>query len=268
MSLDLLLNRLPSLFEKESDSNNYKAFTLIANQFKDSEELYATILRFWDVDQAEGVGLDRLGKDEGISRGSYDDETYRKLIKIEYIVNMSTGDIEVMNTILDAYMGENFLGLEEGWTKYLGEPASLIANVDVVDSNFPFRLLQRIKPVGVGISVATQRYIDLGLNIGGAYSNYQSTHISPPAFEMTDLNASINQGFVIAKYDVFDIGLPLFEMEDSTELAIHYGALVAKYDTTHIDLPPFTIADARISKSYGGAFSYWQQTTILSKGAM
>lgn len=236
MSLDTLLNRLPSHFNKSPESNNYKAFQLIAKQIEDSEELYATILKFWDVDQAVGVGLDRLGKDEGISRGSYDDETYRKFIKIEYIVNMSTGDIEIMNTILDAYMGDNFLGLEEGWSKYLGEPASLIANVDVVDSNLPFGLLQRIKPVGVSISVATQRYINSGFNIGGAVSNYQSTHISPPKFEMQDLQTTIS-----------------------------YGALVAKYDTTTIEMSPFTIADAQISKTYGGAFSTWKQTTILSE---
>ena len=28
--------------------------------------------------QAEGYGLDRLGKDEGISRGGWEDEEYRK----------------------------------------------------------------------------------------------------------------------------------------------------------------------------------------------
>lgn len=151
MSLDKLLNRLPSHFNKEPSSNNYKVFQLIAKQIDGNEELYATIQRFWDVDQAVGVGLDRLGKDEGISRGSYDDETYRKFIKIEYLVNMGTGDIEIINTILDAYMEDNFLGLDEGWTQYLGEPASIIANVDVVTPDLPFSLLQRIKPAGVKI---------------------------------------------------------------------------------------------------------------------
>lgn len=236
MSLDTLLKRLPSHYDKSKDSNNYKTFQLISKQTEDSEELYATIQKFWDVDQAVGFGLDRLGKDEGISRGSYDDETYRKFIKIEYLVNMGTGDIEIINTILDAYMGANFLGLEEGWTKYLGEPASLIANVDNVDSNLPFSLLQRIKPAGVRMTVATQRYIDLGLNIGGGVSEYQITNILAPKFEMVDLQTTIS-----------------------------YGALVAKYEKTTIETPPFMIADAQLSKSYGGAFSNYMRTTILSK---
>lgn len=151
MSLDTILKRLPSHYDKKSSSNNYKALSLVAKHIDDSEELYATILRFWDVDQAVGKGLDRLGKDEGISRGSYDDDTYRKLIKIEFIVNMSEGDAEVMNIILEAYMGADFLYTEEGWSSFLEEPASLILNVSRNTTSIPFQLVRRIKPAGVRV---------------------------------------------------------------------------------------------------------------------
>lgn len=236
MSINTLLNRLPSHFNKQITSNNYKALSLVADYIDDSEALYATIQSFWDVDQAVGVGLDRLGKDEGISRGSYDDETYRKFIKIEYIINVSDGNIEVMNTILDAYLEDNFLGIDEGWNRYLGEPASVVVNVNQVYEDLPYNLLKRIKPAGVKISVATQRDIDLGLNISGAVSEYQITNILTPKFEMPDLHTSIS-----------------------------YGALVAKYETTQIETLPFTIADAQIGMTYGGAFSNYMRTTILAK---
>lgn len=236
MSINTLLNRVPSHFNKSLDSNNYKALSLIANHIKDSETLYSTIQKFWDIDQAKGIGLDRLGKDEGISRGSYDDETYRKFIKIEYIINISDGDIEVINTILDAYMHDNFLGIDEGWNRYIGEPASLVVNVDQVSQDLPFDLLKRIKPAGVKISVATQRNIDSGLQIGGVVSEYQVTNILTPEFELEDLHTTIS-----------------------------YGAIVAKYNTTKISITPFAIDDVQISKTYGGVVSVWKQITILVK---
>ncbi|QTD40621.1 hypothetical protein [Sporosarcina sp. Te-1] len=121
MSLDLLLKRLPSHYNKSTDSNNYKALSLVAKHIEANGNLYKTIQKFWDVDQAEGAGLDRLGKDEGISRGSFDDETYSKMIKIQYIVNMSEGDIESLNAILTAYMGDGFVNIEEGWNSFLRE---------------------------------------------------------------------------------------------------------------------------------------------------
>ncbi len=154
MSLDTLLSKLPSHFKKATESNNYKLLSIIAEQSNDNRKLYDTILKFWDVDQAKGIGLDRLGKEEGLSRGSYDDETYRKLIKIQFIVNMSEGDIESLNAILRAYMGDDFLYLEEGWESFLEEPAALILNVKETAVSIPYSLVRRIKSAGVAIYYA------------------------------------------------------------------------------------------------------------------
>ncbi|MFD1206627.1 hypothetical protein ACFQ38_16140 [Sporosarcina contaminans] len=154
MSLDLLLKRLPSHYKKTPDSNNYKALSLVAKHIEENGNLYKTIQKFWDVDQAEGAGLDRLGKDEGISRGSFDDETYRKMIKIQYIVNMSEGDIVSLNAILTAYMGDGFVNIEEGWDSFLREPASLIINVGKEAGEIPYDLMKRVKSAGVRIYYA------------------------------------------------------------------------------------------------------------------
>lgn len=145
--LDALLERMPRHFAREPDTNNYKLLKIIAQHSEDNRALYDTVLKYWDVDQAEGVGLDRLGKDEGISRGGWDDEEYRKMIKIQCIVNLSEGDIDVINLILDAYMGDGFIGIEEGW-KFI-EPASLLGHVKSNIGGFPKDLIKRIKPAGV-----------------------------------------------------------------------------------------------------------------------
>lgn len=148
-NLEKLLDRLPALFEKDETSNNYKILSLIAGQSDELQLAHRTIQKFWDVDQAEGTGLDRLGKDEGIKRGGYDDEMYRKMIKIQYVVNLSDGDIETMSLILKAYMEEGFGGIEEGWDSDFGEPASFIVRVNDGADYFPADLIKRIKPAGV-----------------------------------------------------------------------------------------------------------------------
>lgn len=145
--LNALLSRMPSHFAKDEDSNNYKLLSLIAQGSEETRAIYNTMLKFWDVDQSEGIGLDRLGKDEGISRGSWDDEEYRKMIKIQCIVNMSDGDIPTMNTILDAYMGTDFIGLQDGYINF--EPASLVLHLNSASKRLPIELAKRIKPAGV-----------------------------------------------------------------------------------------------------------------------
>ena len=149
-NLEKLLDRLPALFQKDETSNNYKVLSLVAGQSDELQLTHDTIQKFWDVDQAEGYGLDRLGKDEGIRRGGYDDEMYRKMIKIQYVVNLSDGDLETMSLILKAYMGNGFGGLEEGWNSDFGEPASFLVRLNDGADYFPSDLIKRIKPAGVG----------------------------------------------------------------------------------------------------------------------
>ena len=149
-NLEKLLDRLPALFQKDETSNNYKVLSLVAGQSDELQLTHDTIQKFWDVDQAEGYGLDRLGKDEGIRRGRYDDETYRKMIKIQYVVNLSDGDLETMSSILKAYMEEGFGGIEEGWDSDFGEPATFLVHLNDGADYFPSDLIKRIKPAGVG----------------------------------------------------------------------------------------------------------------------
>lgn len=148
-NLEKLLDRLPALFQKDETSNNYKVLSLVAGQSDELQLTHDTIQKFWDVDQAEGYGLDRLGKDEGIRRGGYDDEMYRKMIKIQYVVNLSDGDLETMSLILKAYMEEGFGGIEEGWDSDFGEPASFLVHLNDGADYFPSDLIKRIKPAGV-----------------------------------------------------------------------------------------------------------------------
>ena len=159
---------MPSHFAKDKDSNNYKLLSLIAKGSEETRAVYDTTLKFWDVDQSEGVGLDRLGKDEGILRGSWDDEEYRKMIKIQCILNLSEGDIETMNQIMDAYMGYDFIGFEEGWKDF--EPATLLLNIRSSAKTVPDSLVRRIKTAGVGIYILLNELSEFILLYAGTYA--------------------------------------------------------------------------------------------------
>lgn len=147
--LETLLERMPRHFAQTEDSNNYKLLKIIAENSIENLTIQQTILSYWDIDQAEGYSLDRLGKDEGISRGSWDDEEYRKMIKVQCILNLSEGDLETMNQIMDAYMGTDFIGFEEGWREF--EPATLLLNIRASAKTVPDALIKRMKTAGVGI---------------------------------------------------------------------------------------------------------------------
>lgn len=69
--LQTLLDRMPRQYPKNEESNNYKLLKIIAENGVENLAIQQTILKYWDVDQSEGYGLDRLGKDEGISRGGW-----------------------------------------------------------------------------------------------------------------------------------------------------------------------------------------------------
>lgn|GEM_PF-1994336 len=158
--LDEILAELPENYETAEGSNNYKLLKLVAKGSEDSRELYDTIQRFWDVDEASGVGLDRLGKEEGLSRGGYDEETYRRLIKVQYVVNMSDGSIEDVNTILRAYMGKDFLYQQEGWDSDFEEPAAIMVNIRNSTQSFPVELMNTIKPNAVAFYIVANQLFE------------------------------------------------------------------------------------------------------------
>ncbi|MFJ7698897.1 hypothetical protein [Lysinibacillus fusiformis] len=162
------MERMPRQYARDKDSNNYKLLKIIAENGVENLAVQQTILKYWDVDQSEGYGLDRLGKDEGIDRGSWDDKEYRKMIKIQCILNLSEGDIDTMNQIMDAYMGDDFIGFEEGWREF--EPATLLLNIRASAKTIPDTLIKRIKTAGVGIYIFLNELNEFLILHAGTYA--------------------------------------------------------------------------------------------------
>lgn len=191
---------MPQHFAKNENSNNYNLLKIIAQNSEDNRLVYDTILKFWDVDTAIGVGLDRLGKDGGISRGSWDDEEYRKMIKIQCILNLSEGDINTMNQILDVYMEKGFIGLQDGWSDF--EPASLIVNLTSNASSFPESIGKRIKSAGVRLYILLNELLEKLLLSGDTYAWQIGGRITS-RFKTGSKPAAIGKEIIGIKDDIY-----------------------------------------------------------------
>lgn len=153
MILEKMLELLPNSTDKPEMR---KIISLAARTIEEAEQTLETISRWRDIDQSEGVALDRLGKDVGQARRGMADPGYRRNIKLRIRSNLSGGEIETLNSIFSLLMGDGFLGLDEGWNHDIEKPATLVLNVakdagELIDR----KTLKIIKAGGVGIQQAT-----------------------------------------------------------------------------------------------------------------
>lgn len=191
---------MPRQYARDEDSNNYKLLKIIAENSVENLAIQQTILKYWDIDQAEGYGLDRLGKDEGITRGSWDDEEYRKMIKVQCILNLSEGDIETMNQIMDAYMGSDFIGFEEGWREF--EPATLLLNIRASAKSIPDELIKRIKTAGVGIYIFLNEINEFLILHAGTYA-WQINHKICGRFKTAETHGALGNEILTVSKEIY-----------------------------------------------------------------
>lgn len=126
--LENILKRFAGLFNKSRDSNLSKLITIFSEQFQDIEQTNETIKKWRLIDDAEGVGLDKIGENIRQPRGTATDEIYRVLLKSKIARSLSTGDlntiIRVLSIALDTSPSE--IRIKEKWNdEHDPEPAAI-----------------------------------------------------------------------------------------------------------------------------------------------
>lgn len=96
--LKRFVDRLTDNYNKNENSNVYKLLQLAAEHIQENEDTLNRIMNWRDIDQAEGVTLDLIGRNVRQNRGQAPDEVYRILIKSKIKRNFSNGSI---NTLID-----------------------------------------------------------------------------------------------------------------------------------------------------------------------
>jgi len=88
--------RLTDNFNKHPNSNASKLLSIAAKHIQENIDLLNKIAEWRDVDKAEGVALDRHGRNVGQERGQASDEVFRILIKSKVLRNFSNGSIDTI----------------------------------------------------------------------------------------------------------------------------------------------------------------------------
>lgn len=149
--LDKLLNRLTDNYSKNKNSNIGKLFSVISDELAEVEKALIDIKLIRDVDKASEKTLDNIGNNVLEYRNQRNDKDYKQFIKIKVLANRSDGNIPVINHILQTYMGDNFISIEDGWSSYVEEPASMVVNIRSAAKDIPMKVLDRIKAAGVRV---------------------------------------------------------------------------------------------------------------------
>mgnify|MGYP000394372859 CR=1 FL=1 len=127
---DRMTERLPDLYDKSDDSNVNKLFRILSSEIDEVNGVVEKAKDWRDVDQMKGEALDRLGDMLGTDRQGRDDFHYRRIIKLQIVINQSKGNIETINEVANTLLGNSYLELEENW---FSEPASFFIVYDYFD---------------------------------------------------------------------------------------------------------------------------------------
>lgn len=102
-----------SIYDTNSGSNNYKLWSLFAEQMEELDTAFNDIADLLNYSNLSGAALDLIGKIIRESRQGRVDSEYIKYITISVMKYMSTGAIEALNQICRMVLGENFLYVRE-----------------------------------------------------------------------------------------------------------------------------------------------------------
>jgi len=149
--VEKVIELLPSHWNLQEESNNRKLIEIICERTEGLESALDYIYKMWHIDTAEGVHLDVIGHDLGLSRKGMSDERYRRLLKIKEYLDLSNGTIPEIDTILDAFLEGDYIGVQDGWQAEIAEPASFIVHVTKNSSELPFEIAKLAKAGGVRV---------------------------------------------------------------------------------------------------------------------
>lgn len=112
-----MLNLFPDAYDKRPTSNLGKLFAIVGKESQKIKETLERIEAWRNINQAEGVVLDEIGRDLGQPRGNATDEIYRIMLKSKVARDQSTGDtntiIDILAMAIDADKSE--IGIREAW---------------------------------------------------------------------------------------------------------------------------------------------------------
>lgn len=124
---DRLIELLPYYLQNGENINKY--YNALSYFYDELIDIFIKIIDSKDIDKAELYALDIIGDIVNQLRTEKykEDEKYRNRLKTKIMQNNSMGHTEDINSLANAFLGENFIGVRQGYeNKDLdNEPAML-----------------------------------------------------------------------------------------------------------------------------------------------
>lgn len=146
-----VFDRLPDNYSRRDQVNNEGLHRIVYSEMEELFEVFNAIKFFRNLDNAYGKTLDYIGTNVQQLRDiNQDDEQYRLMIKTKIIANLSQGDIETINTVATALIGDNLIKIKETWSDpiYNDDIAGLVLEIDSKTPRVP-RAISNVKAAGV-----------------------------------------------------------------------------------------------------------------------
>lgn len=159
-------------------------------------------LRLWaDIDQAEGIVLDRHGEKYGVARGGASDIFYRLLIKIKILAQLSGGDIETLLSMVSGLYGITADRVEL-YELFPAKVQVAIFENDLPESYDDIKdlvgaLTKRLLSGGIGLDMIYKDFAETReqLHIGGrAVSEFTRIRLANRVEELPDMAGSLYIG--------------------------------------------------------------------------
>lgn len=112
-----IISFFTDFFRKDEDSNLYKLIDIYSSEFSRVKDTNDLIIRWRNIDEAQGVALDLIGENINQPRGKATDEVYRILLKSKIARNLSDGTINTIIQVIAVALSADVkeILIVEGW---------------------------------------------------------------------------------------------------------------------------------------------------------
>ena len=172
-----VFDRLPDNYSRRDQVNNKGLHKIVYSELEEIFEVFNDIKFFRNIDNAYGKTLDYIGSNVQQLRDiNQDDDQYRLMIKTKIIANLSQGDIETINTVATALIGDNLIKIKETWSDpiYNDDIAGLVLEIDSKTPRVP-RAISQVKAAGVKLYYEMMYATDY-LNISAREIGYKARY--------------------------------------------------------------------------------------------
>jgi hypothetical protein len=186
------------LYQWQNSDNIKSLLDVYGKQANSLEDVFFQILDSLDLDIAQGISLDLIGKEVGEDRQSRSDEDYREAIKTRLFLNVTSGTPEDVIRTVKQITGATRVNYYEQY------PAQIVLEIFDVEYLSKTPIIKRVTPAGVDLLFRKDIEIETATTYFTAGYSIERRFETNPLIDRADVFATsgyvINKVFVVTSY--------------------------------------------------------------------